>query len=526
MNNQKLFDVPFTILVIIVSLLGSVIGMQLISTLGVTPNTSIIGALIAIILSKIPMSFFYSLKSLHAQNTVQTAISAATFGAANSLFIPLGIPYVMGRPDLMMPMLIGVAIALIIDGFMIYRVFDSKVFPATGTWPPGIAAAETIKAGDKGGKQAGILGIGIALGAGGSWLGIPMTAAGIAFIANIFAMIAFGTGLIVSGYSLDWFGADFNEIYVAHGIMIGAGLIALVQFILIMVKDNKQQPKETDDEQTEDEVFTRSPGEVGKSFGFGYIAYILGAIVLASLGGLFAELSIGMFILFVLFAAFTALVTEIIVGVAAMHSGWFPAFAVSLISLVIGMLLGFPPVALALLVGYTAATGPAFADLGYDLKAGFIVRGQQKSEMELLGRKQQWKATLIGFVIAIIMVSFFHMTYFDLDLIPPIDFVYVSTIEAGISGSVALQLAIWAIPGAIIQLIGGPKKQLGILFATGCLVADPATGFTVLAGVILRYFILKWKGEEIRSSLYTMAAGFIAGGALQGFFSNMFSLRR
>ena len=49
---------------------------------------------------------------------------------------------------------------------------------------------------------------------------------------------------------------------------------------------------------------------------------------------------------------------EVIVGLAAMHSGWFPAFAVALITLVIGMLIGFPPVALALLVGFSAATGP------------------------------------------------------------------------------------------------------------------------------------------------------------------------
>lgn len=75
-------------------------------------------------------------------------------------------------------------------------------------------------------------------------------------------------------------------------------------------------------------------------------------------------------ILFVLFAAFAALASEIIVGIAAMHSGWFLAFAVTLISLIIGMLLGFPPVALALLTGYTAATGPAFADLGMTLKRG------------------------------------------------------------------------------------------------------------------------------------------------------------
>ena len=40
-----------------------------------------------------------------------------------------------------------------------------------------------------------------------------------------------------------------------------------------------------------------------------------------------------------------------------------------------GMLFGFPPAQLAILVGFTSATGPAFADMAYDLKSGYIVRG-------------------------------------------------------------------------------------------------------------------------------------------------------
>jgi hypothetical protein len=87
-------------------------------------------------------------------------------------------------------------------------------------------------------------------------------------------------------------------------------------------------------------------------------------------------------------------VHELIVGLAAMHSGWFPAFAVALITLVIGMLIGFPPVALALLVGFSAATGPAFADMGYDLKAGYMLRGYGSDRaFERDGRRQQRSRT-------------------------------------------------------------------------------------------------------------------------------------
>ena len=529
---KNLFDIPFILLTIVVSILGAIIGMQLITTLGVTPNTSVIGALVAMLLAKVPLNIFQSLRSTHAQNTVQTSVSAATFGAANSLLIPIGIPYVMGRTDLIIPMLIGVSVALVIDGFIIYKVFDSKMFPSTAAWPPGVAAAETINAGDQGGKQAGFLGIGILGGLGGSFLGIPMSAAGIAFIANIWAMVAFGIGLLVTGYSDFLFGTNIDDLYIPHGIMVGAGLTALVQFVIIMVKDQKKIKKEAAEnvaiseneeiEENEDQSFTRSSDEVVRMFGIGYILYALGAILLAFVGGIMSDLSIGMIILFVLFAAFTALATEVIVGVAAMHSGWFPAFAVSLISLIIGMLLGFPPVALALLVGYTAATGPAFADLGYDLKAGYLVRGKKENlAFEIKGRRDQFKSTLIGFGVAILLVSFFHNNYFSLDLIPPIDQVYVSTIEAGISSKVAFYLVIWAIPGAIVQILGGPGRQLGVLFATGLLVADPIAGFTVLIGVLIRSIIYKWKGQSAETSMFTIAAGFIAGDALYGFFNSV-----
>src|SRR5699024_4174523 len=138
--------------------------------------------------------------------------------------------------------------------------------------------------------------------------------------------------------------------------------------------------------------------------GIGYIAFALGAVILSLLGGLMSELSIGKLILFVLFAAFVALATELITGVAAMHSGYFHIFALSIVSLFFGMLMGFPPLALALLIGYISATGPSFADLGYDFKSGFILRGNNKDiTFELLGRKQQFKASLVGFFVALII---------------------------------------------------------------------------------------------------------------------------
>src|SRR5205085_10320286 len=139
-----------------------------------------------------------------------------------------------------------------------------------------------------------------------------------------------------------------------------------------------------------------------KALGLGSIGYIAIAVLIALMGGLIAELSPGVLVAFVVYAAFAAFVHELIVGISAMHAGWFPAFAVALITLIVGILLGFPPVALALLVGFSASTGPAFADMGYDLKAGFLLRGQGADPaFELDGRRQQLYAAMLAFLIAI-----------------------------------------------------------------------------------------------------------------------------
>jgi uncharacterized oligopeptide transporter (OPT) family protein len=172
------------VLLVLLSAFGAVIGTQLILTLGVTPNTSIIGALVAMLLARVPVALFARYRSIHVQNLAQSAISAATFGAANSLLLPIGVPFLLGRPDLILPMLIGAALSMLLDGYLLYRMFDTKVFPATGAWPPGIAAAEAIRAGDAGGRRAALLGVGILIGLAGSWLKIPMSAFGVAFIGN------------------------------------------------------------------------------------------------------------------------------------------------------------------------------------------------------------------------------------------------------------------------------------------------------------------------------------------------------
>src|SRR5262249_25596276 len=164
------------VFLVILCIFAAIIGVQLILQLGVTPNTSLIGALVAMLLARVPLAVFARYRSIHVQNLAQSAISAATFGAANSLLLPIGVPFLLGRSDLILPMLIGAALSMLLDAYLLYRMFDTRVFPATGIWPPGVAAAEAIKAGDEGGRKAALLGVGLLVGILGSWLKIPMSA--------------------------------------------------------------------------------------------------------------------------------------------------------------------------------------------------------------------------------------------------------------------------------------------------------------------------------------------------------------
>ena len=330
----------------------------------------------------------------------------------------------------------------------------------------------------------------------------------------------FGVGLLIRGYSGVLFsGAPFASLipdgdiakaYIPHGFMVGAGLVSLLQVGLILLR---RAPAET-----EAVAVGRSQADVRRSLGMGAVAYVAIAVLIAIVGGLASEMSIPMLLVFVVYAAFAALAHEMIVGLAAMHSGWFPAFAVALITLVLGMLIGFPPVALALLVGFSAATGPAFADMGYDLKAGFMLRGEGADPgFELEGRKQQLIAAMFAFGVAAIVVFFSYQHYFDQNLVAPVNKVYAATIKAGVSASVAQSLLIWAIPGALIQFLGGPKRQLGILLATGLLIALPIAGWAVVVGLICRLIWERVAGEAGKTEMEVFAAGVIAGDAIFGF---------
>ncbi|WP_036555521.1 OPT/YSL family transporter [Nocardioides insulae] len=509
------------VLTVLLSFFGAIVGIQILATLGITPATSLVGALVAMALARVPITLMRGFRSIHAQNLAQTSISSATFGAANSLFLPIGIPFIFGEPALIVPMLIGVSCAMLLDAYLLYRMFDSTAFPATGTWPPGVAAAEAIKAGDEGGKGARLLGLGLAVGVAGAVFSLPMSAFGVALIGTLAAMIAFGCGLLFGGYSLPVFGLDLNAHYIPHGLMIGAGVVALIQVGRAVSRKRTSRGTPPAAERADGSAGAGSTApDLSRSLGLGSAGYVAIMILLCLGTGIWTDMSVPMLIGFVVYGAVAAFVHELIVGIAAMHSGWFPAFAVALITLIIGMLIGFPPEALVVLAGFSAATGPAFADMGYDLKAGHMLRGEGADpRFELEGRRQQLIAGMIGFVVAIVVVSLSYQYFFDNGMTAPIDAAYVAAIDAGVSSDVARDLLLWAVPGALLQLIGGSRRQLGILFATGLLISTPAAGWLVAIGLAVRVLVLRWRGPEAKSELEVFAGGAIAGDALYSFFS-------
>lgn len=537
-KHPKAYAPHILILNIVMSVLGAIIGLELIVRTGVAPNTSIVGALFAIIISRIPIAILKKYQSIHCQNLIQTSISGATFSAANCFLLPIGVPVIMGRMDLMYPMLIGAFLATIIDATILYKTFDSEMFPAEGAWPPGVASAESILAVVQKGKKALLLLAGMGIGIGGKMIGIPTDLLGVSWFGDFAAMAALGVGSIVigiiktNGFIIDIFGTSLPVItdlfgegadlmaqpmfqYMPHGIMIGAGLISLIQCGRMLLKKS--------DGNSAAGKFSSSMANMKKALGGGYVAYLIVAVLLAVITGIWSDMSMFQLIIWVIFSAFAAIASELIVGISAMYSGWFPGFATALIFLIVGMLIGFPAIPLGILVAYTSATGPAFSDMAYDLKCGYILRGcGQDQELELEGRKQQYYSEMIGFVVAFVLVAIMAGKYFDQGLFAPVDATFAATIEAGAGAGVAKWLVIWAIPGAIIQLLGG-SRQVGILFVTGLLVGSTINGLTILIALVLRYVLVK-RNKENEQTLNILGAGSLAGAALYSFFTATLSL--
>ncbi|MGN5637320.1 OPT/YSL family transporter [Streptomyces sp. AC154] len=525
-SHPRVMEPVLLVILVVLSAVGAVIGIDLVSKLGISANTSVVGALVAMLIGRIPLGFLRRMRSVHRQNLAQSAISAATFASANALLTSVAIPYVFGRQDLVWPMLAGASVGLVVDAWVLYRAFGSRLLPADAAWPPGTAAAETIKAGDRGGRRALILAGGTAVGLAGTLFSLPLSAAGVAFLGNVWALMMFGIGLMLRQYGMDLFHTDLGAGYIPHGVMVGAGVVALGQAVHLLV--GRRERKRTAAAEKDRSVAHVEPADPSTAYTVderalrlslirGFALFTGGAALLAVLGGLLGDMSPLGIVGWVLFAAFAALVHELIVGLAAMQSGWFPSFAVTLIFLILGLAIGIPSVPLALLVGYVSATGPAFADMGYDLKAGWLLRREHRpwDPFEREGRRQQFLAALIGFAVALAVVALAWRSYFGQGLIPPVAKVYADTIKSGLSDPDAVRtMLIWAVPGAAIQLLGGTRRQMGVMLATGLLILTPQACWLVLGALVVRVGYRRLRGPAADEELNLVGAGLIAGSSL------------
>ena len=504
-----IFEPGILLLGIVLSILSAAICMQIMGQFGTAPNTSLIGAVLVMIVARIPFAAAQRFRNLERQNYVLSIASSAGFASANCGFIAVAVMYILGRYDLVIPMAFGSLVGSMISVFVVGRIYDSKIFPARGSWPLGAAIATALEAGDSGGKKGFQLLQGLVVGGIAAFFGVPAAGVGIAFVANMISMTALASGMVLRGYVPYIFnGFDIGQSNIPQGIMIGAGAVAFVQIFFAMKKGGAKNKA------TESETHTVSDSTAMRTLAGAIGLFVGGAVIIAMITGIFSEMSIGQSASWLLFAGIAAVAVMILVGTASMHSGWAPTFAIVTICLTIGILIGFPPLPLAVLVGYLGSVGPCLADTGIGLKSGWIIRGKGiDPAYELHGRKQQVLIKQLGIIIGTAMAVIFGIVLMRGDVIPPMSIFYVDTVSAEVSPTLLLELGIWAIPGAILQIAFG-NKSVGLMLATGLLINNPIFGISMLAAIVVR-LIFGTKHMSVR------APGLIAGDGLFGFGLNV-----
>lgn len=503
----SIFDAGVLLSGAFLAVVSAAICMQIMGLFGTTPNTSLIGAVLIMIVARIPLAALMRLRHRERQNYILTIASSSGFAAANCGFIAIATMFVFGRDDLILPAAAGALVGSMLSVFFVGRVFDSKIFPARAAWPMGKAIANVVEAGDEGGKKTSQLFQGIGLGALASFFGIPAAGVGVAFIANMLSMAALGAGMLIRGYSAALFGGfDIGASGIAQGIMVGAGAVALAQIVVTLMKKSKG---------AEEDSYTVSDASARGSIGAASLFFVAGAVLVGLVSGAFSHMGFLQSAAWALFCGASSIVVAILVGRAAMQTGWAPAFAVVTICLTVGLFAGFPPVPLAVLVGYIGSVGLPMHDTGQSLKAGWLIRGQgSDEERERHGRRHQLIGKQFGVVIGIGMALVFSRLLIAGDVIPPMSVFFAGTVSESADMAFVRELLIWAAPGAVLQAAFG-SRSVGLMLATGLLINNPVFGIAVLAAILAR-LVFGAGRMEIR------APGLIAGDGLFGFGSNIF----
>ena len=113
----------------------------------------------------------------------------------------------------------------------------------------------------------------------------------------------------------------------------------------------------------------------------------------------------------------------------------------------------------------------------------------------------------------------FYRAYFEgLKLFPPAAKTLATTAKAAADPELARWLMTWAPIGFILQMVGGPGRQMGILLATGLMIYNAPAGIAVLVTVVARLALTKIFGaERLRDTFYVGGAGAVGGSAIVSF---------
>ena len=518
-NVPRAFEFPTVLLYVLFAAVSAAICAQINVRLGITPNTAVIGVLAAIAASRTILRQF---RSPERQVMIETATSAGGFAGANIALVSFATLHLVGLGRLFAPLVGGIVLGMTLDIWLGYRLFGSRAFPAEAAWPDGEAVGRVIEAGDEGGRLGQHLLQGVGAGIVGRLLSLPMAGVGIAFIGNPVALAALAAGLLVRGHS-PGLGFPLASSHLPHGVMIGAGLVQVCQTAWLFWRVRERTAMKSCDTPdgaksgaATDESAPRNQGGAAtaigaRDLGVHLLAFLAGAVAIAALAALWTSVSPAQLVLWVVFAALAALVHTIVVGYCAMLSGWFPSFAVAIALLLVAALLRFPLAALAMLAGYVLSTGPQFADLGYDLKSGWIIRGRGRdASHEAAGRRQQFWLQELGALVGVATAALAFGAYWRLGLVPPMSRVMAATISLTGDPLLLRDLAIGAAIGIGSQVAGGSRRAVGILLATGLLLDNLIYGYALAAALALR---AAWGTGRMA----VRAPGLIAGDGIAGF---------
>ncbi|MCL1924065.1 MAG: OPT/YSL family transporter, partial [Defluviitaleaceae bacterium] len=211
MKKVSIYEPGVLIIGIILAIFSAAICMQIMGMFGTAPNTSLITGILIMIIARIPLELLKKYRDLERQNYIMSIASAAGFSAANGAFVGVAMVFIMNRTDLIIPLSIGILIGSIISVFSTYKLFDSSIFPANGSWPMATASAKILEAGNEGGKKGIELFQGVLIGAILNQFGLPATGIGIAFVANMVTMAAMGFGSAFAGFAPALLNFHINE---------------------------------------------------------------------------------------------------------------------------------------------------------------------------------------------------------------------------------------------------------------------------------------------------------------------------